>query len=71
VLKRQGVADAESVARATMPTFAQFPHWQRSSEQETGVRRALYKALIDGGVDVQSLSPLVDRLLTTLRRAAS
>lgn len=51
LLKRQGVAKADEVAKAAAEAFDQNPHWQTSSHQEQEVRKSFYKALISAGVD--------------------
>jgi type I restriction enzyme R subunit len=50
-LQKEGVAAAKEVAKQVMASFGDYPHWQSSSHQEQALRRALYKALIDGGVE--------------------
>lgn len=51
LLKREGVEKAEAAARQADAAFKQFPHWENSGEQERGLRIALFKALIDAGVE--------------------
>ena len=67
LLRREGVARAEQVAREVAAGFERFPHWQRSADQEREVRKCLYKSLLDAGVE--RVVELADRLLTMLRRA--
>jgi type I restriction enzyme, R subunit len=69
LLKRERVAQAESVAHAVAAAFDRYPHWQRSADQEREVRKALYKALIDGNVD--RVVEIADRLMTMLKRASA
>jgi type I restriction enzyme R subunit len=66
-LKGEGVAKAEEVARQVAAAFAGFPHWQTSDHQEQGLRRALYKALLDGGVS--TVVDYAQRIMMMLRRA--
>lgn len=66
VLKRDGVAGAEAVAKAAEEAFQQYPHWHTSEHQEQPVRKAFYKALIDTGVD--ALVEVCQSLLKLLRR---
>jgi type I restriction enzyme, R subunit len=50
LLKKDGITQAEAVAKAAGEAFEQYPHWQTSSHQEQEVRKAFYKALINAGV---------------------
>lgn len=67
VLKRSGMANADRVARDAEAALARYPHWPRSPEQERGLRTALYKSLIDAGVN--RVVEYGDRLLRILRGA--
>jgi type I restriction enzyme R subunit len=67
LLKRDGIAQADAVAQAAGQAFAEYPHWHTSSHQEQGVRRKLYKALIDA--DVKGVVDVANHLLKMLRRA--
>ena len=51
LLKKEGVEKANEVAQAAATAFEEHPHWQSSSHQEQEVRKSLYKALIDAGLD--------------------
>jgi type I restriction enzyme R subunit len=55
------------VARAVESAFEQFPHWQVSERQEQDVRKALYKALLDAGVE--AVVEMATKLFKLLRRA--
>jgi type I restriction enzyme R subunit len=66
-LRRQEVPQALQVAQAAAAAFEQHPHWQTSGQQEHEVRQALYKALIDAGVD--GVIDVAAALLKMLRRA--
>ena len=50
LLRKEGIAQADTVAKAAGQAFEQYPHWQTSSHQEQEVRKAFYKALINAGV---------------------
>jgi type I restriction enzyme R subunit len=67
LLQREGVADAQKVAREAAAAFAQYPHWKESEEQERHVRTALYRALIQAGVNNLEL---VSQILSVLERAS-
>jgi type I site-specific restriction-modification system R (restriction) subunit len=69
LLKRDGVAKADEVAKAAEEAFQEYPHWQTSGHQEQAIRRTFYKALIDAGVD--AVVEVCESLLKMLRRALS
>jgi type I restriction enzyme R subunit len=68
MLQRAEVPQALKVARAVGEAFAAYPHWQTSTHQEQDVRKAIYKALINAGVD--GVIEVATGILKTLRRAA-
>lgn len=67
VLKLEGVNEPLCAAQSIEQAFAQFPHWQTSEAQEREVRKAIFKALIDVGV--QAVAEVADKLMRLLRRA--
>jgi type I restriction enzyme R subunit len=67
LLKREGIRDAEEIARKIEAAFGKFPHWRQSEAHERELRRALYLALVGSGL--RDLVDWVKRLLDTLRRA--
>jgi type I restriction enzyme R subunit len=67
LLKKEGIAEAETVANAAAEAFERYPHWQTSSHQEQEVRKAFYKALINAGV--QGVVDVAQGILKMLRRA--
>jgi len=67
LLKREGIVQADAIARTAGQAFGDYPHWHTSSHQEQEVRRVLYKALIDAGVD--GVVDVAKHLLRMLRRA--
>jgi type I restriction enzyme R subunit len=67
MLQRQEVPKALEVAQAAAAAFEEFPHWQTSTHQEQDVRRALYKALIEAGVD--GVVDVAQAMMKMLRRA--
>ena len=69
LLKKDGVAGADEVAKAAEVAFAEHPHWQTSSQQEREVRKSLFKALIDAGVE--AVVEVGESVLKMLRRAIS
>jgi type I restriction enzyme R subunit len=69
LLQRAGLPQAMEVARAAGEAFAKHPHWQTSGRQEQEVRKELYVALIDAGVE--DVVAVADGVLKMLRRAAT
>jgi len=69
LLRKGGLSNADIIAQEISAAFEQHPHWQRSERQERDLRRSIYKALIDSGVE--NVVELADRLLTMLRRAVT
>jgi len=67
LLQREGVAQARDIAQRVAEAFTQYPHWKQNDEQERHVRTALYKGLIESGVDNLEL---VNQVLHVLERAA-
>src|ERR1043166_598631 len=67
VLKMDGVKGPLQAARAVEQAFEQFPHWQTSEAQEREVRKSIFKALIDAGVE--AIAEVADKLMKLLRRA--
>jgi type I restriction enzyme R subunit len=68
-LRREEVVGADRVARDVDAGFAAHPHWRSSAAQERELRKALYKALIDAGVE--DVVEMATGLLRTLRRASA
>ena len=66
-LQKEGVAAAKDVAKRVMAAFTDYPHWQTSSHHEQALRRALYKAMIDGGV--QKVVEFAQNVMKMLKRA--
>ncbi|HEY9175186.1 MAG TPA: HsdR family type I site-specific deoxyribonuclease [Verrucomicrobiae bacterium] len=67
VLKMDGVKDPLQAARSVEAAFEQHPHWQTSEAQEREVRKSIFKALIDAGVE--AIAEVADKLMKLLRRA--
>ncbi len=67
VLKTDGIKEPLGVAKQVEQAFTEYPHWQVSERQEQDVRRALYKALIDAGVE--AVVEIASKLMKLLRRA--
>jgi type I restriction enzyme R subunit len=68
VLKSDGVEDPLKAAQAVEAAFQQYPHWQTSEHQEQDVRRSIYKALIDVGIE--TVVEVATKLMKLLRRAS-
>ncbi len=68
VLKTDGVKDPLKAAQAVEAAFQQHPHWQTSEHQEQDVRRSIYKALIDAGIE--AVVEVATKLMKLLRRAS-
>jgi type I restriction enzyme R subunit len=69
MLQRQEVPKALEVATAVATAFGLHPHWQTSAHQEQDVRKAIYKALINAGVE--GVVDVAGNILKMLRRASS
>ena len=67
LLSRDGVGEAETVAREVMEAFKRYPHWRGSGEHERQVRIAITKALVAAKVD--GVPEHTERILQMLRRA--
>lgn len=67
LLQREGVTGAENAGRAAADAFERHPYWQRSPEQEREVRKALYKVLLEMGVE--RVVEMADRIMTMLARS--
>ena len=68
VLKTDGVKDPLKAAQAVEAAFQLYPHWQTSEHQEQDVRRSIYKALIDAGIE--AVVEVATKLMKLLRRAS-
>jgi type I restriction enzyme R subunit len=68
-LKREGIEKAEAAAKKIAGAFKQFPYWERSSEQERGLRIALFKALLEAGVE--RIAEFTDRIMRMLGRRSN
>jgi type I restriction enzyme R subunit len=66
LLDREGVAKSEAAARKIAAALEHYPHWRTSEQHERQALRAIYKALIDAGV--QEPASLADSLLRILGR---
>lgn len=64
-LHREGINGAETVAREVEQALATHPHWQRSEEQERELRIALYKSLLNTGVE--RVVDYANRILSMLK----
>jgi type I restriction enzyme, R subunit len=69
VLKTQGVREPLEAARTVEHAFEEFPHWQTSERQKADVRKALYKTLLDHGVE--AVVEVATKLMKLLHRAVS
>jgi len=67
LLSREGVGQAEAVAREVMEAFKRYPHWRGSGEHERQVRIAITKALVAAGVG--RVPEHAEQILQMLRRA--
>ena len=66
ILKNEGVSRALEVATLIEVAFQRHPHWKRSDRQAQELRRALYRALIDIGVE--NVVERVQRIMRVLKR---
>lgn len=69
-LKREGVKDPMQVAERAGSAFEKCKFWKVSERQGRSVLRSLYKALLDSGIDPDTINQVADHLLKILRRGA-
>ncbi|MDN5292779.1 MAG: type restriction enzyme subunit [Eubacteriales bacterium] len=69
LLKREGVARAEEAAQQAAAIFEKFPHWERSSEQERNLRIALFRILLEAGVE--RVADFAERIMKMLGRRSA
>jgi len=79
LLEKEGIADADAIAKHTEVTFEINPHWRTSSAQERDVRKDFYKVLllsrakakpqVRATPDIEGLNALVERIMRIARRA--
>ncbi len=67
LLQENGVEQTVEIATDMAAAFNEYPHWKQSDEQERGLRRELYKAMIKTGSDH---TEVVDKLLRILKRGS-
>lgn len=67
VLKSNDVKESLSVSQKIEKAFEANPHWQSSEKQETEVRKSIYKALLEGGVE-DAMVALAEKLMRVLSR---
>jgi type I restriction enzyme R subunit len=67
LLKKEGIEQADTIAKEAGEAFEKYPHWQTSSHQEQEVRKSFYKALITAGVE--GVVDVAQGILKMLRRA--
>ena len=68
LLQETGVEKTVEIAKEMAEAFSSYPYWRTSAEQDRGLRRALYKAVLKTGTDHIEV---VDRLLDVLKRGSS
>jgi len=80
LLKREGLPQAEAIARRMQATFGRYPHWRTSSHQQREVRRELYRVLLNAQAEaledegvikerVDTVASLVDQIMRVAGRA--
>ena len=79
LLNREGLPEAEEIARELETTFDEHPHWRVSAAQERDVRRALYRVLLKDRVkakkesreikETNKLTILVEQIIKVAGRA--
>jgi type I restriction enzyme R subunit len=67
LLKKEGIEQADTIAKEAGEAFEKYPHWQTSSHQEQEVRKSFYKALITA--EVEGVVDVAQGILKMLRRA--
>lgn len=60
---------AEKIASELDKAFANYPHWVTSEKQGRQLRQKLYKAMIEGGIEVREVVSWGERLLSLLKKA--
>jgi len=65
-LRREGIENSRAIASDVEQAFISFPHWQVSERQEQEVRRSIYRALIDRGVE--KVVEIANSLIRLLKR---
>ena len=70
LLNREGLTGADAVAGSMERVFGSNPHWRDAPAQERQVRVALYRLLIDAGVEDESLSRFVEAVLALLKHGS-
>lgn len=69
LLQREGIGEAEAVARQVAEAFQQYPHWERSDTQQRNLRIALFRVLLSAGVD--PVVGFAERIMKMLRGRAA
>ncbi|HLE82563.1 MAG TPA: HsdR family type I site-specific deoxyribonuclease, partial [Dehalococcoidia bacterium] len=81
LLSREGLTEAEAMAREMEAAFVKYPHWRASDHQERDVRRELYGVLLKAKASEQEgdhvakesatsdLTALVEQILKVAHRA--
>ena len=81
LLNREGISEAEPIARNMEVTFEEYPHWQYSDAQERDVRKALWKVLIteksksksgrQATEEIDEMKVMVDKIMNIAGRAGN
>lgn len=67
-LERQEFHRAREIAAVVATMLQRFPYWRQSPDQERDARVALYKGLLDCGVEPGQLVAVTDRIVELLRK---
>ena len=70
ILRKQGITQAEGIARDSQEIFSNYPYWRSSEEQERKVRQDLYKILIKNKLQPKKISEVGSKLIDVLKRGA-
>lgn len=68
LLNRDGVEGALDIGKSMETTFTEYPHWRASHQQQTEIRKELYKQLLPK-MKVDAASELVGRIIEVLKRS--
>jgi len=68
MLKEEGLLNAEALANSLQEVFAKYPYWHNSERYEREIRRSLYKALTQAGIqDVTRIPAIAQNIIKILK----
>ena len=69
ILRKEGINDAENIAKNLKETFDKYPYWRKSEEQERKIKQELYKIFTKNTVNVKKAVEIVTKLLKILKES--